>query len=149
MPVFRWGHTLGTLHDLEREMDRLLQTMSVSFQSAGRGRMFPAINIYETDADFRLTAEIPGVKAADLEITVAGGLLTLKGQSRDADSVPDERYRRRERRVGRWERSLRLPDRIDSDQLRAELNHGVLVIYLPKVRAVEARQIPILETESD
>lgn len=143
MAVFRWGHAWDPFHDLEREVDRLLAGVSISFQGLRFGRQYPAVNVYDLDNRLLITAEIPGVKAEDLELTVANGVLTLRGKRSGPDSVPDDRYRRQERPRGVWQRSLNLPERIHEEQMTAELTNGVLKIFLPKAPTVQPRQIPI------
>ncbi|HUG91556.1 MAG TPA: Hsp20/alpha crystallin family protein [Planctomycetaceae bacterium] len=145
MPVFRWGHEWNAFRDLEREVDRLFRTMNLTFHGFRLGRQFPAVNVYELDDEFLLTAEIPGTKAEDLELTIAGGILTIKGRRHDHDEVPEERFRRNERFRGPWQRSISLPERVTEGGLRAEFAHGVLQVHLPKAEEIKPRQIPVVE----
>lgn len=145
MAVFRWGHAWDPFHDLEREVDRLLAGVSLSVQGLRFGRQYPAVNVYDLDSELLITAEIPGVKADDLELTVTNGMLTLRGKRSGPEGVPDERYRRQERPRGVWQRSLSLPERIHEEQMTAEFTNGVLKIHLPKAPMVQPRQIPISE----
>lgn len=149
MAVFRWGHAWDAFHDLEQEVDRLLAGVSLSFQGVRFGRQYPAVNVYDLDSELLITAEIPGVKAEDLELTVANGVLSLRGKRSGPDGVPDERYRRQERPRGLWQRSLSLPERIHEEQMTAEFANGVLKIHLPKAPSVQPRQIPISEGSSE
>ncbi len=145
MAVFRWGHGWDPFQDLEREVDRLLAGVSLSIQGVRFGRQYPALNVYDLETELLITAEIPGVKAEDLELTVANGVLSLRGKRTGPDGVPDERYRRQERPRGSWQRSLSLPERIQEDLLAAELTNGVLTIHLPKAPSTQPRQIRITE----
>jgi len=145
MPIFKWGHSWNPIHDLEREVDRLLKGMSLGFQGVRLGREYPAINLYELDDEFLLTAELPGTHAEDLELTVVGGIMTIKGKRSDLDGVPDDRFRRQERFRGSWQRSLSIPERIREEMLSAEFNNGILKIRLPKADELKPRQIPIAE----
>ncbi len=149
MAVFRWGHAWDAFHDLEQEVDRLLTGVSLSFQGLRFGRQYPAVNVYDLENELLITAEIPGVKSDDLELTVAGGVLTLRGKRSGPDGVPDERYRRQERPRGVWQRSLSLPERIQDEHMTAEFTNGVLKIHLPKAPSVQPRQIPISEGNSE
>ena len=149
MAIFRWGHAWDAFHDLEQEVDRLLAGVSLSFQGVRFGRHYPAVNVYDLETELLITAEIPGVKSDDLELTVADGVLTLRGKRAGTEGVPDERYRRQERPRGAWQRSLSLPERIQEDQLSAEFNNGVLKIHLPKAPNSQARQIRITEGSSE
>jgi HSP20 family protein len=144
MPVFRWGNAWDAFRDLEREVDRLMGSMNSALQGVRLGQSFPAVNFYEYQDHFLLTAELADVKKEDLDLSIADGVLTLKG-NRLADEVPDTNYRRAERFRGNWQRSLSLPDRVQEEGLRAELANGILKITLPKAPEVTPRQIPIQE----
>lgn len=143
MPVFRWGQAWDPFRDLEREVDRLLASVSLSFSGIRFGREYPPVNVYETDDVLLLTAELPGTRPEDLEVLVADGVLTLRGRRTGADGVPDDRYRRQERLRGNWQRSLTLPERIEEDRMSAEFTNGVLKVRLPKAPATTPRQIPV------
>lgn len=145
MPIFRWGHAFDAFRDLEREVDRLMQ--SLTLEGLRVGRPFPAVNIYELESEFLLTAQLPGVSADELELSVAGGMLTMSGARRHHQDVSEERYRRTERPAGQWERSFSLPEKVREDEMFAELNHGVLKLHLPKAPSTQPRQIPVTEAD--
>ncbi|HID21015.1 MAG TPA: Hsp20/alpha crystallin family protein [Planctomycetaceae bacterium] len=147
MPIFRWGHHWNALHDIEREVDRLLQSVNLTFQTFRMGRQYPPINLYELEDEYLLTAELPGVTLENLELTVAGGVLTLKGKRNELKAIPEDRFRRQERPQGAWQRSLTLPDRVDEEGLTAEFTNGVLKVHLPKAPEARARHIPVMEGE--
>jgi HSP20 family protein len=144
MPVFRWGHPWDAFQDLEREVDRLLSGVNIAFHGIRIARQYPAINLYELADEFLLTAELPGTRAEDLELTIVNGLLQIKGR-REGDGVPDERYRRQERFRGAWQRAISVPDRIREDALRAEFVDGILKVHLPKGEQEQPRRIPVTE----
>lgn len=143
MPVFRWGQAWDPFHDLEREVDRLLASVSISFSGLRFGREYPPVNVYEVTDGLLLTAELPGTRPEDLEVFVTDGVLTIKGKRTGPDGVPDDRYRRQERLRGVWQRSLTLPERIQEDRMTAEFTNGVLKVRLPKAPATTPRQIPV------
>jgi HSP20 family protein len=145
MPIFRWGHSWNTLRDLEREVDRLLQGVTLAFPGVRLGQPYPAMNLYERENEFLMTAELPGVKSEDLELTIAGGMLTIKGSRNDSPAIPDDRFRRSERFRGSWQRTIPIPDRVQHEALTAEFNNGILKIHLPKAEEVSPRQIPVVE----
>lgn len=142
MAVFRWGHSWDAFHDLEREVDRLLQSVNLTFQGLRFGRQYPPINLYELPEEYLITAEVPGVRTEDLELTVANGVLSLKGRSSDIEGA-EERFRRQERPRGVWQRSISIPDRVNVEQLTAEFVNGILKIHLPKAEETKPRQIPV------
>jgi len=144
MPVFRWGQNWSPIRDLEREVDRLLQGMNLSLQ-ARSSRRFPLINLIDEGHRYVLTAEIPGVDLADLELTAANGILTLKGVRKAPPEAREDSFRRQERFQGTWQRNLQLPDRIDEERLSADFTLGVLRVTLPKVAGAPARSIPVSE----
>jgi len=148
MAVFRWGQPWVPFQDLEREVDRLLSSVSLGFPGIRFGRQYPAVNLYEVDNELHLTAELPGVKGDELEITVADGILTIKGRRVGPEGIPDDRYRRQERPRGNWQRSFQLPERVLEDQLAAEFSHGVLKIRLPRAPVSQPRQIKVLDGNS-
>ena len=141
MAVFRWGQSWDPFRDLEREVDRLLQGMNLTLQ-ARSARRFPLVNLLDDDGRYVLTAEIPGVDLADLEVTVAGGVLTIRKPPQEAR---EDSFRRQERFQGAWKRSIHLPERVDEAGMKAEYTCGVLKISLPKVSDSVARTIPVSE----
>jgi HSP20 family protein len=145
MPVFRWGHAWEALHDIEREVDRILRTVDLTFHGMRLGGRYPAINLYELESEFLLVAELPGTKAEEFELTVSGGMLTMQGTRVDAEDVSDDCFRRRERFHGNWQRSISLPDRVREEGLAAEFRNGLLTIHLPKAEAGQPRRISVVE----
>jgi len=143
MAVFRLGQSWDPLRDLEREVDRLLQSVNLTFHGVRAGRKYPAVNLHESSDEYILTAELPATAPEDLELTLSNGLLTMSGQRRDEEEIPEERFRRQERPQGSWQRSLPIPERVQEEQLSADFHNGVLVIRLPKAPQEEPRQIPI------
>lgn len=147
MAVFRFRHSWGALRDLEREFDRLLETIKMPFPGLRLERQYPPVNVYELDEEYLLVAELPGIHADNLDVTVASGILTLKGERRGPEGVAEDRFRRHERLRGNWQRQLTLPDRVDEERLSAEFVNGVLKIHLPKLPMVKPRQIPVIGGE--
>ena len=145
MPIFRWGHAFDAFRDLEREVDRLMQ--SLTLEGLRVGRPFPMVNIYELESEFLLTAQLPGVSEDELDLSVAGGMLTIRGNRRHRQEVSEDQYRRTERPAGQWERSFSLPDKVHENEMTAELKHGVLKLHLPKAPTSEPRRIPVTVTD--
>jgi len=135
-PFFDMSKTLD-------EMDRLFGSVGrpTSFRSVPRGT-FPAINIYDQDDAVILTAEIPGVSKDDLELSVLGKSVTLKGQRR-AENAPNVTYYRNERPTGPFERTLTLPDSVKADSAKADYRDGILHVRIEKARPEKARRITI------
>lgn len=143
MASFRWGNAFDVFRDLEREMDRLLRSVNLTFDGLRPGQSYPPVNIYESDCEYLLTAELPGARVEDLDLSVAEGLVTIRGGRVNDPDVPPERFRRSERAVGRWERQFSLPSRVVEEEMYAELNNGILKLHFPKAPSAQPRQIPV------
>jgi HSP20 family protein len=129
-------------------MDELFTALSGTRKPAWEpfwreARLFPLLNVKETDNAFVVTAEIPGMKTEDLEIHVEGDTLTLKGERKPYDAGQDASYHRRERASGTFQRSLTLPTKVDAEQVKATYKDGVLTISLTKEPAAVPKQIEI------
>ncbi len=144
MPVFRWGQSWDPLQDLEREVDRLLQGMNMSLQGRSN-RRFPLVNLLDHGDCFVLTAEIPGVDLADLDVSVANGVLCIKGVRKVPPEAREDAFRRQERFQGAWQRNLQLPERIDEEGMKADYTAGILRVTLPKTQDSSVRSIPVTE----
>jgi HSP20 family protein len=145
MPVFRWGHTWADFEDLEREVDRLLNSVNFAFHGIRLGGRFPAVNFYELENEYLLTAELPGTKTEDLELTMTNGLLHIKGKRSEPNGFSEERFRRQERFHGNWQRTLSLPGRVREEGLTADFVDGILRIHLPKGEVEQPRRIAVGE----
>lgn len=145
MPIFRWRDSWEPLRDLERQVDRLLESLPFPFPVLRIERQFPPVNLYELDEEFLLTAELPGTASENLELTLAGGLLTLRGQRPAPAGVADEQFRRHERVWGSWERTINVPDRIQEDKVAAQFADGILTIRFPKLPDTKPRQIQVAQ----
>ena len=106
--------------------------------------MRPTVNadVAETDAEYWIEAELPGVSLDDVKLTIEGNVLTLTVDKR-TESHADRRYRHVERRHGTSSRTFRLPDGVDSNQVQATMKDGVLRIRVPKAEHARPRRIPV------
>ncbi len=127
---------------LRRDMRRLLATMPIR-PALSTPSSFPAMNVWTNEDGVLITAELPGIDAQEIDISVRDSTLTLRG-SREPDEVEeDATYRRRERRHGRFTRVLDLPFAVEEDQVEATLNNGVLQISLPRSEADKPKKITV------
>ena len=130
-----------------REMERLRRRMDRLFDEP-QPRLFaapayPAMNVWTHPDGVVVTAELPGVKAEDLDISVLKDTLTLSG-SRTADTPEGEyTYHRRERGYGRFTRSLQLPFQVEPGKVEAALENGLLTITLPRAEADKPKRIKV------
>jgi HSP20 family protein len=131
---------------LRQVMDRLLEDAFVSprglTNQAGQVGG-PALNIFEEGDHFVVEAHLPGLKPEDINVTLEQGVLTIQGEVTDEEERRERNYLVREHRVGRFGRSVRLPDTVDEDAVKASYEHGVLRLTLPKADRARTRRIQI------
>lgn len=128
------------LDSLRSEIDRVFNDLgSPSIFERAFNRMpmpssrgVPAVDLAESDKAFELSAELPGVDAKDIDVTLADGILTIKGEKSEAKEEKGKDYYLSERRYGSFQRSLELPRGIDSASIEASFSNGVLKLVLPK-----------------
>ena len=132
-------------HQLRNEMDRLLTDYFVPAADGLMPHVFreqPAMNVWQRDDALYVEMEVPGVKGEQVDVAVAGGELTVK-IDRPEPNEEGVTYHRRERPVGSFRRSLRLPFEVDADKVEAEIRDGVLTVTLPKAEAAKPRKISV------
>jgi HSP20 family protein len=103
----------------------------------------PAIDIFEKGEDFIVKAELPGMKQEDIELAVSGDKLTVKGDKRTESGVQDENYHRAEIEYGPYYRSVTLPEDVDTKNVEATYENGVLRVTLHKAAGAKAKKISI------
>ncbi len=101
------------------------------------------LDAYETRDEIVFTAVVPGVKPKDIEVTIAHGVLTIKGEIKAEEEVEERDYIRRERRYGKFCRTMTLPKEVNTDKAQAEFEDGILKLTLPKAEAAKAKSIKI------
>jgi HSP20 family protein len=113
--------------------------------SAGGGGGVAALplDVAENENEFVVKASLPGVKPEDVQITVHGDTLTIRGETRAEQEKKGEQWHLRERRYGSFQRSVSLATPIDSDKANAEFEHGVLTLTLPKSERAKPKQIKV------
>ena len=102
-----------------------------------------ALDVEESADGYTLRANLPGVKLADIKVSIHEDVLTISGETISEPHSEDSKWLIRERRAGKFSRSLRFPSIVDGDSVSASLEDGVLVISLPKAEAHTPRQIPV------
>lgn len=118
-----------------REMDRMLDSF---FDGFGERRVAdwpglrPALDVQENDKELIVTAEVPGVSEKDVDVTLSGDLLTIKGEKKAEDEQKNGNFSYVERRYGAFSRSLRLPFAVKDEEVNATYDQGVLTIRIPK-----------------
>ncbi len=108
-----------------------------------RASFSPAVDIVETKSGYRLTADLPGFRPEDVEITVENGSLILSGERKWESDESKEGFRHMERTYGQFRRTFTLPKGVDADKIEASVEHGVLVLNVPKPVAEIPRKIKV------
>ena len=103
----------------------------------------PSIEMYDKDDSLFVKAELPGVKKEDVDISVTGDLLTIKGERKPPSDVKDEQYYRCEVCYGPFSRTISLPSSVKTDQIVAQYADGILEIHLPKAEEAMTKKIEI------
>lgn len=126
------------------EVDRLFRQMLGGPESpATAGAFAPALAVEEDEDAYTLHVELPGVPADDVEVSLEENVLTVSGERRFYDERSSDTFRRIERAVGRFHRSVRLPDRVNGDGVTATAKDGVLTIVVPKAEESKPRRIAV------
>jgi len=108
----------------------------------GVGAMAPKIDILEKEDRFIVKVELPGMKAEDIDISLSGDMLTIKGEKKSESETDEANYFQREMSYGSFVRSLRLPSNVNVDNISASSEDGILEIDLPKTGATGSKKIP-------
>ena len=109
------------------------------------GSWSPAVDIYETDDELTLTAEIPGIDEKDIEIQIEDNTLSIKGEREFAKEAKEENYYRIERAYGSFCRSFSLPGHIDQEKIKADHENGILKITMLKKKELKPKTIKIVK----
>ncbi len=149
MAIIRWDpfRDMVTLRD---KMNRMFDDV---FSSRGEEKDMaastwaPSVDIYETENELVLSAEVPGVDEKDIEIKIEDNMLSLKGERRFQKETKEENYHRIERSYGSFHRAFTLPNSVDPENIRAEHENGVLKIMMPKRQELKPRTVKIVKAE--
>jgi HSP20 family protein len=136
------------LENLHREIDRLFEDFAPGLWGAPFARSVfaadpfsrrdlawvaaPAVDITESDKGYEITADLPGMDEKNIEVKVANGGLTIKGEKQEEKEEKKKEYYLHERRAGSFERYFRVPEGVDTDKIEATFKKGVLTVTLPK-----------------
>ena len=146
------GLTANPFQFLQREMNRLFDDVfhsdfAIPMAGGGNGDaalLMPRVEIRETDKELRVIAELPGVTEKDIEVALDDDMLTIRGEKKTERTEEHENTHFTERAFGTFQRSLRLPYRVEPNQVKASFENGVLTVTMPKNKAQEqARKIPV------
>jgi HSP20 family protein len=144
MAIERWDpfHEAISLRDAVNSLFQESFIRPGGFPAQSGQATFP-LDVCETENEYLIKASLPGIKPDDVQITVHGDTLTIRGESKSADEKKGEHWHIRERRAGTFQRSLSLGAPVNSDRAEASFEHGVLTLTLPKAEEAKPRQIKI------
>ena len=135
MSIVRWNPW--------REFDDLFTTMAtLPSENLSRSEWLPAVDISETDGEYRIDVEIPAVARENINVSVNDGVLTVAGE-RKVERAADGKTHRVERPVGRFSRSFRLPENVDEQGIGATAKDGVLYLVVAKKEEEQPRSIDV------
>jgi HSP20 family protein len=136
----------GELVTLRDAMGRLFEDSFVSpltWRQLDGEMLNPAMDVHQTGDEIIVTASLPGLKAEDVDITITGQTLAIRGEFKADEKVERDQYLYRERRYGTFHRQVELPVRVQGDATTATFEDGVLTLRIPKAEEVKPRQIKV------
>jgi HSP20 family protein len=146
MALIRW-EPVRELNTIQNEMNRLFTTVFdtplANGGAAALRRWIPAMDLVETDDDFVLRADLPGLSEGDVSIELEDNVLTVSGERKSEHEERKEGYYRVERASGSFSRSLTLPEGVDPDSIKASFDKGVLEVRIPKPEERKPRKVAI------
>jgi HSP20 family protein len=146
MAVIRW-EPAREINSLQQEMNRLFSTFfegpATGGPNASPRRWVPAMDLVETEDQFVLRADLPGLTDADVDVSLEDNVLTVSGERKAEHEEKGEGFYRVERASGSFSRSLTLPKGVDGDAITARFDNGVLEVRIPKPQADKPRKVQI------
>ena len=147
MAISRWD-PFRDLNVLQERMNRLFEDANRGYRAdepSATTTWSPAVDIFETDGEIVVKAELPGVERSDIALHLENNVLTLKGERKFHKETNDENYHRIERAYGGFSRAFSIPATVDEEKIKADYRDGVLRIALPKKEVAKPKQIRIGE----
>lgn len=144
MSMMRWD----PFRDLLSIQDEMNQLFTRTLARGGEGEMAtrrwaPPLDISERKDAYVVTAEVPGVKPEEIDVTLEDGALTIAGKRDQTEESSDEQLHRVERRYGAFRRSITLPRQVKTDAIEASYDNGVLTVVVPKAEEAKPRKISV------
>jgi HSP20 family protein len=145
--VKRRDESLNHFYSLQRDMNRIFDRFFEDFQlppfEDKWASTFPSVDVKESDREIRVSAELPGLDEKDIDITISGNLLTIRGEKKQEKEDKTENYYRKERSYGSFYRDIPLPTEVESEKVDASYKNGVLGITVPKKPEGKRKKIAI------
>lgn len=141
MSLIRWN-PYRNLRTLPRDLDSFFNDFGLDYRSSDKV-WAPSVDIVETEDNYKLKAEIPGMNKDDIKISFEDHVLTLSGERKNESEENEKNLHRVERFYGKFQRSFHLPEGIKTDDISAKYKDGVLTIDVPKAEEVKPKEIAI------
>jgi len=133
---------LSDIMDFDRTMQNVFGDMVDSMPVTRHGS-YPLFDLAEYENESVLVAELPGVQKEDIKISIDNGYMSISGERKAYDMPEQSTWVRNEIRTGKFNRTIELPHKVDSNKISAELKNGILRITLPKAETIKPREIRI------
>jgi HSP20 family protein len=145
-PTRGWTSSFEELESMRRQMDLLNQGLARGLWKEPTPGVFPLVNVTEDKNSYHVRAELPGLKADELDISVTGDTLSISGERKLHVEEESAQYHRREREAGKFSRIISLPSRINTGKVEARCADGILTVVLPKAEETKPKQIAVKAT---
>lgn len=149
--------TIMRLEPIHTELERMSQVfdhlMNQPWATQAQGSLIP-MDVFEKDNVLKVRAALPGISPEDIDVSIEGNVLTIKGETKASSEFEEAKVYRREISVGSFTRSLRLPQNLKLDEVAAEFEHGFVVISIPRIEPEKPKAIrvpvrPMLESRTE
>ncbi|MBW2429944.1 MAG: Hsp20/alpha crystallin family protein [Deltaproteobacteria bacterium] len=142
-PIYNLRSTFEDLERMRNDVARLFDQATGRSLRATTAGVFPLVNLTEDKDNYFVRAELPGLKAEELNIAVTGNNLSISGERKIPSEGDNVRYHRREREAGSFNRIVALPRDVEVDNVEAGLVDGVLTVIIPKAEEAKPKQIMV------
>lgn len=139
----QWLDPFSLLTDLQDDFSRLFTPLAHHGRGTDWGDFIPTIEVEEDANQYKLQLEAPGMDRKNLDISVTGNTLTVKGERKAEEKKQEKGYFYSERRYGSFQRSIQLPTEVEDEKITANYKDGVLEVILPKSEKTKPKQIKV------
>lgn len=140
---------MSPLFALRSEVDRLFDSYlreplsSLDLSLWGSGKWSPAVDVAENDKELIVRAELPGIDPKDLDVSVSGNQLVLRGEKKETSEIEEKGFHQCETRYGSFHRTVPLPEGVDTENIDAQYANGVLTLRLAKIAPAVAKRVEV------
>jgi HSP20 family protein len=146
--ITRWD-PFRNISSLQEQVNRLFESgIQSRDDNSALTTWAPAVDIYETENELVLKADLPAINEKDLDIRVENNTLTIRGERKFGSEVKEDNYLRVERTYGSFSRSFGLPNTVNTESIKAEYKNGVLTVEMPKRAESKPKQVKINVTNN-